>query len=69
MADEKTPPAAQNPPTPAQPATPQPRKAGTPDVFGDGSTKQQQEQLVKEAEAANKATKKFADAERDARSE
>lgn len=38
-----------------------------PEVFGDGSTREQQQQKVKEAEGANAATKEFADAERKAR--
>jgi hypothetical protein len=46
-----------------QPAT----SESTPEVFGDGSTREQQKQLVKEAEEANAETKKAADAEREAR--
>ncbi len=44
-----------------------PRKSATPAVFADGSTREQQQQLVKEAEEANAQVKKFADAERKAR--
>jgi hypothetical protein len=36
-------------------------------VFGDGSTQAQQDQLVRDAEEANAAVKKLADAEREAR--
>ena len=58
----------QNPPA-QQPATAQPQKrAATPEVFGDGSTKKQQDQLKKENEEANRQVKELADAEREARS-
>ena len=36
-------------------------------TFADGSTQEQQDQLVKEAEEANQQTKDYADAEREAR--
>lgn len=38
-----------------------------PDVFADGSTREQQEQRIREAEEANRQTKEYADADRDAR--
>jgi hypothetical protein len=40
-----------------------------PGTFRDGSTKAQQDQLVKEAEEANEQTRELADAERKARSD
>lgn len=53
-----------------QPATGQDtgaRRSSTPAVFGDGSTREQQQQRVKAAETANRETKEFADADRKAR--
>ncbi len=52
-----------------RPATQQaPKRSSLPAVFGDGSTKEQQDQLIREAKEANEATKAFADQEREARS-
>jgi hypothetical protein len=57
-------------PQQAAAAPPQPRKGSTgPAVFGDGSTQEQQDRLVREAEEANAATKRYADTEREARSQ
>ena len=57
-----------------QAGTPPRQRAGGQDqsgdqsgTFGDGSTQEQQDQLVQEAEEANRQTKEFADAEREAR--
>jgi hypothetical protein len=44
------------------------KRSSVPAVFGDGSTKEQQDQLIREAKEANEATKAFADQEREARS-
>jgi hypothetical protein len=55
-------------PQSTQQAAPQPRKAAAPTAFGDGSTQEQQDRLINEAEEANAATKRFADTEREARS-
>jgi hypothetical protein len=62
-------PRQQQPPDTQQSAPGQARHSSEsgPEVFGDGSTREQQEQLVKEHEAANAETKKYADAERAAR--
>jgi hypothetical protein len=73
MADEqKTPapsPSPQQAGKPAQPATAkvteaQPAESGT---FSDGSTQAQRDAQIKAAEETNAATKKLADAEREAR--
>jgi hypothetical protein len=57
---------AQPPAQPAQPAESAKPAAG---VFGDGSTQEEQDRLVKEAEEANAAVKEAANAEREARSQ
>jgi len=75
MADEKAPQQSQSP-SPAQAAKPappatakaateaQPAESGT---FSDGSTQAQRDAQIKAAEETNAATKKLADAEREAR--
>lgn len=67
MANEQQNPTQQSTPQ-QQPASSSTRRS-VPAVFGDGSTREQREQLVKEAEEANRSTKQYADAERKARSD
>lgn len=43
------------------------KRSSRPAVFGDGSTREQQDQLLQDAKDANATTKKYADAEREAR--
>ena len=63
-------PATSKPPvSPQSSSSGQKHAAATPAVFGDGSTQEQQDQLVQEAEEANAAVKAAADAEREARSQ
>lgn len=50
-----------------QPATSQTRRGSTPEVFGDGSTREQQQEQIRAAEETNRQVKEYADAEREAR--
>lgn len=51
-----------------QPATTQARSGAGPETFGDGSTREQQQEQIRAAEETNRQVKEFADAEREARS-
>ncbi len=52
-----------------RPATTQTAKrSSVPAVFGDGSTKEQQDAQVKAAQEADRSVKEYADAERESRS-
>lgn len=51
-----------------QPATTQASSSAGPETFGDGSTREQQQEQIRAAEETNRQVKEFADAEREARS-